>query len=331
MISTDRLPRVSAWLLLILILSAAPLAAQGFDYSSFGISIEVEPAEIPQSGSGTVIFTIAVPVGHSMTDTSATFGIVPGVADGISFGELEKPEPERVDDIGGHYVGTAVFRLPFDVTAMATTGERELTFGFRLQACDDLTGVCYFPTRPDDVTRIVSLTVVAASAAEIPGVELERNAGPGPGLEETEREPSEAAAAQPRGSEPLSTAGGDDALGSWFADALQGGNLWLALLLAFVAGILTSLTPCVYPMIPITISYVSGRAEGRRLNGFLISLVLVLGIAITYSVLGVVAGATGALFGAITQHPVVQGIVFVVLVAMGLSMLGAFEIGLPAS
>jgi len=331
MIGSDRLPSIAVRLFLILVLSAAPLAAQGFDYSSFGIRIDVEPAEVPQGGSGTVIFTIVVPAGHSMTDTPATFGIVPGAVEGVSFGELEKPEPERVDDIGGHYVDTAVFRLPFDIAPTAATGERELTFGFRLQACDDFTGVCYFPTRPDDVGRVVSVTVVAASAAEIPEVEPERDAGPGAGLEETEREPSESSAVRPQGGESLAAAGGEDVLGDWFAGALRGGNLWLALLLAFVAGVLTSLTPCVYPMIPITISYVSGRAEGKRMNGFLISLVLVLGIAVTYSVLGVVAGATGALFGAITQHPAVQGLVFVVLVAIGLSMLGAFEIALPAS
>jgi thiol:disulfide interchange protein DsbD len=103
----------------------------------------------------------------------------------------------------------------------------------------------------------------------------------------------------------------------------------LAFLLVFLGGIATSFTPCVYPMIPITISYIGGRARSR-VQGFLLSLVFVLGIAVMYSVLGVIAAITGSLFGGIMQStPVLIGVA-VVFFAMGASMLGAFDLALPS-
>jgi thiol:disulfide interchange protein DsbD len=103
----------------------------------------------------------------------------------------------------------------------------------------------------------------------------------------------------------------------------------LAFLLVFLGGIATSFTPCVYPMIPITISYIGGRARSR-LQGFLLSLVFVLGIAVMYSALGVIAAVTGSLFGGIMQStPVLIGVA-VVFFAMGASMLGAFDLALPS-
>jgi thioredoxin:protein disulfide reductase len=103
----------------------------------------------------------------------------------------------------------------------------------------------------------------------------------------------------------------------------------LAFLLVFLGGIATSFTPCVYPMIPITISYIGGRARSR-VQGFFLSLVFVLGIAVMYSVLGVIAAVTGSLFGGIMQStPVLIGVA-VVFFAMGASMLGAFDLALPS-
>ena len=75
-----------------------------------------------------------------------------------------------------------------------------------------------------------------------------------------------------------------EGLAAKLRDALASGS-WLAFLLVFVAGFLTSFTPCVYPMIPITIGYIAGASRGR-LSGFILSLFFVLGIAIVYSTLG---------------------------------------------
>ena len=113
-------------------------------------------------------------------------------------------------------------------------------------------------------------------------------------------------------------------------DALNRGSI-VALLLVFVGGILLSFTPCVYPIIPITIGYIGARAEGKPLRGFILSLSFVLGIAVVYSGLGIFSAATGTLFGSISGSPGVRWFVVAVFVIMGFSMIGAFDINLPAS
>jgi thioredoxin:protein disulfide reductase len=104
---------------------------------------------------------------------------------------------------------------------------------------------------------------------------------------------------------------------------------FLAFLIVFLGGLATSFTPCVYPMIPITISYIGGRSKGK-LGGFFLSIFFVLGIAVTYSTLGVVAASTGALFGSAMQSTPVLIVVSLVFFSMGSSMLGAFDLALPS-
>ncbi|MDE0484599.1 MAG: thioredoxin family protein [Candidatus Poribacteria bacterium] len=115
------------------------------------------------------------------------------------------------------------------------------------------------------------------------------------------------------------------------AGALSGGNLWLAFLLVFVGGIVTSLTPCVYPLIPITVSIFGANESTGILRSFLLSVVYVFGIVVTYSILGVAVASTGAVFGQIMANPWVIGFISVILVTLGLSMFGVFEIRLPSS
>jgi len=104
----------------------------------------------------------------------------------------------------------------------------------------------------------------------------------------------------------------------------------LAFAVAFAGGVLTSLTPCVYPLIPITVSIFGARQASRR-EAMLLSALYVLGIAAMYSALGVGAALTGAAFGSVMQNPWVIGFVALVLVAMAASMFGAFELRLPGS
>lgn len=113
--------------------------------------------------------------------------------------------------------------------------------------------------------------------------------------------------------------------------ALSEGNLFLAFILVFVFGVFTSLTPCVYPLIPITVSIFGANESASVFKSFLLSLVYVFGIIITYSILGVVAASTSAVFGQVMANPLVIGFISLILVALGLSMFGVFEIQLPAS
>src|SRR5919204_566585 len=104
-----------------------------------------------------------------------------------------------------------------------------------------------------------------------------------------------------------------------------------AFAIAFAGGVLTSLTPCVYPLIPITVSIFGAKTSRSRPQAMALSGLYVLGIAVTYSALGASAAITGKAFGTVMQNPWVLGLVAVVFLAMAASMFGAFELQLPAS
>lgn len=81
-------------------------------------------------------------------------------------------------------------------------------------------------------------------------------------------------------------------------------SVLISLLIAFVGGLLTSLTPCIYPMIPITVGIIGhANVGGSRWHGFCLSLTYVLGMALTYAALGIFAVATGQFFGLVGSSP----------------------------
>ncbi len=98
---------------------------------------------------------------------------------------------------------------------------------------------------------------------------------------------------------------------------------------AFLGGLAASFTPCIYPMIPITASYVgSGNLGGSKMRGFVLSLFYVIGIAGTYACLGIFAALTGRLFGQISTNPYAYFIVANIIIILGLGMLDVFPIPL---
>ena len=108
---------------------------------------------------------------------------------------------------------------------------------------------------------------------------------------------------------------------------LHGWAMIWTLLGVFVGGMALNLTPCVYPLIPITISYFGGRkGKGRTtIHG----ICYVGGIALTNSLLGMFAALTGGLMGAILQHPLVLIIISLLLISLSLSLFGFWELRLP--
>jgi len=106
------------------------------------------------------------------------------------------------------------------------------------------------------------------------------------------------------------------------------------ILIFLLLGILISLTPCIFPMIPILSSIImaqEGKEESQKSNPFLISLVYVLAMAVTYAIVGVIAGISGIDVGAALQNPWILTIFAVIFVALAISLFGYYEIGLPAS
>ena len=104
-------------------------------------------------------------------------------------------------------------------------------------------------------------------------------------------------------------------------------NPFLAYLGVFVGGIISSSSPCVLATIPLVIGYVGGYSEGDRRKAVLYSLTFILGLSLTFTVLGAIASVIGGLFGIIsrTWYFVVGGIAVVI----GLHLIGLFEWNLP--
>jgi len=117
-----------------------------------------------------------------------------------------------------------------------------------------------------------------------------------------------------------------DFLLSQFDTYLQS-SLIASVIIAFFGGVLASLTPCVYPMIPITAGVI-GHANigGSRWRGFGLSLTYVIGMALTYAALGLFAAATGRFFGAINSSPWTFLVVGNIILLFGLGMLDAIQI-----
>lgn len=120
--------------------------------------------------------------------------------------------------------------------------------------------------------------------------------------------------------------GGKDA----FSQARDKG-LGALLALVFAAGLGVSLTPCVLPMVPITIGIIGARSAGSRLQALSLAATYVAGLAGVYTLLGVGAGVFGWMFGSWMQNVTVVATIALFFFVMGLAMFGLFDIGMPSS
>ena len=193
------------------------------------------------------------------------------------------------------YEGT--IQIPF--TANLQTGDT-IKGKLHYQACNDT--VC-LPPRDAEVT--IDASVVAPAAAPAPSTSSSFT-------------PLSAA---PKGGAPV----GNDRLSAAYAEH----GLPLTLLILFVGGLALNLTPCVFPMIPITVGFFAMQSDGRRSRRFALSLAYVLGIVITYSALGVFAALSGRMFGSWLQSPAVLIGFAVLMLVLASSMFGVWEFRVP--
>lgn len=107
------------------------------------------------------------------------------------------------------------------------------------------------------------------------------------------------------------------------------GSLLLAFPAAYLGGVLVGFTPCTYPLIPITVGFIGAQGSPSRLRGFFLSLFYVLGLAVTYSIMGAVAVLSGKLFGQMQTTPWTYFIMANLCIFMGLALLDVFRITLP--
>lgn len=111
--------------------------------------------------------------------------------------------------------------------------------------------------------------------------------------------------------------------------ALENNSLIIGIILVFLGGLALNLTPCVYPLIPITVGYFGGQSEGNTKKLFMMGFLYLLGMSLTYSVIGVITALSGAIFGALLQNTFVIIFIALIFIALSLSMFGLYEFNLP--
>lgn len=215
----------------------------------------------------------------------------------IIVGALQIPKGKEKDDenfgrVEVFYKEVAL-RLPVERN---NSGELPLRLEVSSQGCADA-GVCYPP-------QTQTLNVVLPDPAKTP-------------------------TAPPAGASNTAVDGDES---GFIADTLKNAGFWAILAFFFVAGLGLSLTPCVFPMIPILSGIIAGQGDkatkGRALA---LSLAYVLGMAVTYAAIGIAAGLTGTLLSAALQNAWVLGAFAGVFVVLSFSMFGFYELQLPTS
>ncbi len=222
-------------------------------------------------------------------------------ADGISIGSIVMPASEtKVDESFGKmevYHDSVDINIPLKRTVLEPTS---LTLIAKYQGCADA-GLCYPPQK-----KLMPVSLPGGSTQ--PQVPAANNTSPTDTAPEVVSE--------------------QDLL----ADKIATGNIIITLMVFFLAGLGLSLTPCVFPMIPILSSIIIGQGDKMTTRkAFIMSLVYVLAMAITYTVAGVFAGIFGENLQAAFQNPWVLGTFSAVFVALSFSMFGFYNLQMPAS
>ncbi len=263
---------------------------------AFGLEIEVQDAQ-------TLLASFRVTPKYYLYRNKVEFRVA---EPGVKIAQVSMPQGELKHD--ANFGDMEVFHQPFQARIVLTrTGQAAqiITLNATYQGCSE-EGLCYPPI---DKSIKVSLPAVGGAAAPATTTEPPPTAGKdtaspsGPGNENTR-----------------------------IANLFRQGNFWLIISFFFGAGLLLSLTPCMYPMVPILSGIIVGRGHDiTHKHGFILSFSYVQGMAIALAALGVAAGYSGELLSNALQTPWALGGFAVVFVLLALSMFGLYELQLPSA
>jgi len=300
---------------------------------------------ITQGAGGPIPTRITVPDGQAFKLAGNVSGQRPHVAFDPNF-EINTET----------YEGSTTFKVPIAVTADAPAGEQTLNVSVRYQACNDKNCL---PPRTVKLSAPVMLT--AANTTPVNSSSLQngkQSEKPAPTLTPgtitrtnangNSNQPSptpsaasdEAASSAPRsaatGANPQTSVNGSQtpaAAPVVFNTGSLGGSLWSFIWLAMTVGALSLLTPCVFPMVPITVSYFTNHASGNRAGAIRDASIYAVGIILTFTALG---GLLAVLFGAaginkFAANPWINLLITGIFITFALSLFGAFNLQVPSS
>lgn len=264
---------------------------------------------------GTLV--VQIPAKVHLKKAFMEVALAPGQKGKVSFGKL--PPATGKDELGDA-VWHGTQRFPLVAEGVSGTVKLVVTY----QPCTEGEGGSCFP--PTDRT----LSVPASELPVTKGADKASDKAPDKAIE-APKVPEAAAAAT--AVTPVAAPAMKAELPAAPQSQSQGQGrtgLLLSLVLFFLGGISASLTPCVLPMIPITMAIIGARGASKG-KGLLLGIVLTQGMAVTYTTLGVLAARSGGAFGAFAQKPAFLIPVSLIFALFALSLFGAFEIKLPDS
>ena len=218
---------------------------------------------------------------------------------GVTLSEPSFPESQQIED---EFFGLSdVFFDDMEMVYTIDAAQKDASVKIRFQGCASA-GLCYPPT-----TQVVFLDAVNESGSSSNTRALKDNS------------------ASQNSSAPVS------AQFNLADELLSDQSIFISLGVLALLGLGLAFTPCVYPMYPILSSIVIGKGKQQvsSSQAFALSFVYVQGMAITYSIIGLIVASAGVQFQAALQNPILLGVFIVLFVLLALAMFGLYEIQLP--
>jgi len=309
-------------LLFVLLFQISTLASQNFfDMSYVSVTGKVSPEKVAPGATIEIVVTAEIEPGfHINSNKPSEDYLIPTILkfeplENASFDKIIYPEPKMASFSFSEksisvYKGQLVFYSKLTISDKFPLGKAVIKGTLSYQACNDQN--CF---APQDESFEIPFEVVASTEAvmEKSQEEIFKQIPP-----ETEEVEQEIAPAVKLTSEELK------------AKQIIEKGLPYAIIAFFIFGLALNLTPCVYPVIPLTIGYFGGQTGKSKSSSFVMASFYVIGIAIIFAALGLISGLAGKQWGFLFQNPWFVIVITTIILAMSASMFGAFEITVPA-
>ncbi len=252
---------------------------------------------------------------HGQSHTPSMEGLIPTVltlegSEGITFGRVAYPKGEMVkfefsEEPLSTYAGTVYIGATAALSPDMAEGEYSIMATLTVQSCDDKSCL-----PPSDIPVTVPVEVLALAENVKP-----LNADIYANNKKLFEQGAESSGASSSGE---------------IKEYFTSNGLLLTYLFIFLGGLALNLTPCVYPLIPVTVSYFGGKSEKGQGQLIAHAIFYLLGMSAMYSALGVFAALTGGMFGELLQNPIVTIFIVAVMLGLALAMFGVWEITVPS-
>jgi len=293
----------------------------------------IQPSELSAGGKGMITVTFIIPEGMHQSLQEEYFYIEAEEIEGITFLPTLYPQGVEKDSLINYYESVTL-QQEFTLSEDFSAGDYELTIYAGYQFCDDA-GMCHFPEEDKLVLSCVVSSeqgVISTLETTSTGSKTEIKTPTDTGFAEIKSKldgfvMTDIAAGYLKSKDFISFAENAKTADGSSANRFAGMSIWLILLIIVMGGIALNLTPCVLPMMPVTIAVLgAGTQAESKGNGFLIGGLYGIGMMLAYGTLGLIVVLTGSRFGEINSSPWFNIIIAIIFILLALAMFDVFPI-----